>query len=174
MSKELAVIKTINNMTPLEVFYPKKVDDILKEIKNEADNFEGDASTKKGQEEISSFCYRIRRSKTAIDDLGKGLVEPWKTQAKAVDKERKRVRDTLDAMVKEIMKPVEEAKAKEDTRIANHAKALEHLADFKNLAGDEAAEKILEYNEASMSFYKSRDWEEFAESAGMSQERNYE
>lgn len=50
MTTELAIVQSVNQMNPLEVFKPENVDDILERIKQEAANFEGDASTNKGRE----------------------------------------------------------------------------------------------------------------------------
>lgn len=180
MSTELAIIENLNSIPALDVFKPEKVDDILKRIQEEADKFEADPTTDKGREEIASFCYKIRRSKTAIDDLGKNLVSDWKTQAKAVDVERKRVRDTLDALVESLYKPVQEHKDREAARVQNHERALEDLAAFKNFSlydgnGQPPTSALIDAKrKESRAFFQGREWEEYLEQAAAQDKENTE
>lgn len=77
-----------------------------------------DISTKKGRESIASLAYQVARTSTGLDDLGKELVEGWKTQAKVVDIERKFCREELAALKDEVRQPLTDWENADKIRIA--------------------------------------------------------
>lgn len=77
-----------------------------------------DISSKKGREAIASLAYQVARTSTGLDDLGKELVEGWKTQAKVVDAERKFCREELAALKDEVRQPLTEWENADKIRIA--------------------------------------------------------
>ena len=60
------------------------------------------AETEKGRKHFASVAYKVARSKTYIDDLGKNLVADAKKQISLVDAERKSIKDQLDLLKSEI------------------------------------------------------------------------
>lgn len=88
------------HMPPLatELFNPATLTAVLDAIAAKVAEHVPDVTTERGRKEIASLAARVSRSKTAIDAKGKAMVEDWKRQAAAVDKERRRARDTLDAL----------------------------------------------------------------------------
>jgi hypothetical protein len=99
---------------------PKKTIEIIDHIKKEAKSFIPDISTSKGRKEIASLASKIAKSKVALDNMGKELVSSQKEQIKAVDNERKIIRDELDALKLEIRKPLtdwEESKKEEERKL---------------------------------------------------------
>ena len=56
------------------VFVPGGVDSILERIFAEARSTPRDISTPAGRDAIKSLAYKVARSKTALDDMGKKLV----------------------------------------------------------------------------------------------------
>jgi septal ring factor EnvC (AmiA/AmiB activator) len=122
MSNELTVPSKKN---ALEVYQkPNGLDPFLKQIREEIDSFVPDVSTKKGRDAIASIAYKVAKSKTALDDVGKELVAELKELPKKIDAERKRVRETLDAWRDEVRRPLTEWEQAEDDRIANHKNAI--------------------------------------------------
>ncbi len=122
MSNELTVPSKEN---ALEVYQKKNgLDPFLKQIREEIDSFVPDVTTKKGRDAIASIAYKVAKSKTALDDVGKELVAELKELPKKIDAERKRVRETLDAWRDEVRKPLTEWEQAEDDRIANHKNAI--------------------------------------------------
>lgn len=176
---ELIPINT-KDLQPLEVFKTEKVDEILSKIKDEAKKFTQefgtDVSKKTARDEIISFAFKITRSKTALDELGKDLVSEWKQKSAAVDKERKRIRDTLDELAKEVRKPVtewEEEEARkalqEEKRVQEHNDALERLQEIGRYAAEApqvvTVELLNEGLRTSQEFFETRDWQEFGPAA---------
>lgn len=78
------------------------------------------ADTKEGRERIKSRAYSISRSKTFMDDVGKGLTEEARKIVDAVNSRRKIVVTRLDALRDEIRAPLtawEEAEKKRQQAI---------------------------------------------------------
>lgn len=118
---ELIPIESVN--AP-ELFAGKGLDELLAKIEAEARGFAFDMETLAGRKDCASLAYKVARSKTAIDDAGKALVEDWKKQAKVVDDARKKARDRLDALRDEVRKPLDDWEA-EQKRLAEEAQAAE-------------------------------------------------
>ena len=76
MSNEL-IVPTKENA--LEVYQKQNgLDPFLEQIKKEIDSFVPDVTTKKGRDAIASMAYKVAKSKTALDDVGKELVADLK------------------------------------------------------------------------------------------------
>lgn len=93
------------------------LDPYLSPLKEIVSGFHGDASTDKGRKEIKSFCYKLARSKTYIDNIGKDLVADLKQKPKLIDAERKRVRELIDAWSAECRQPLSDYEKIEQDRI---------------------------------------------------------
>lgn len=105
----------VDEKSALVIFNGSGVDRFVGDIEDEVRGFVFDVSSAKGRKEIASMAHKVSRSKTALDSLGKNLVSDWKKKAKAVDQERKMLRDRLDALRDEVRRPLtdwEEAEAK--------------------------------------------------------------
>ena len=97
------------------VFSDKGMAKLLDEIKAKVIAHVPDTKTETGRKDITSLAYKITRSKTLIDDLGKGLVSDWKKKAKLIDGHRKAARDFLDDLKATARQPLtvwEEEQAK--------------------------------------------------------------
>lgn len=130
--QQLAVVPP--QETALAVYSAEKgLEPWLQVIRTEIDAFTPDISTRKGRDAIASMAYKVARSKTALDDVGKKLVADLKEIPKKIDAERKRVRDTLDSWQEEVRRPLNEWQAAEDARVDRHN---ERLAWLKTLADD--------------------------------------
>ncbi|MCM8734621.1 hypothetical protein M5E06_10485 [Azospirillum sp. A1-3] len=109
-------------LVPTHVFAPGGVDAILEKLETDvrASAKDLDISTAKGRKEVASLAYKVARSKTALDDMGKALVADIKAQASAIDADRRTVRDRLDKLRDEVRKPLDEFEAAEAARIKAH------------------------------------------------------
>lgn len=103
MSKELAIVLPTN---ALEVYSCDGIEDMISKIEKHARSIAPDLTTDKGRKAVASNAAQVSRSKTALDALGKGLVSGWKEKAKAVDVERKLMRDRLDDLRDEVRQPL--------------------------------------------------------------------
>lgn len=90
---------------------------IIDDIKSKVSEVSFDVETKDGRKEIASLANKIARSKTYLDSLGKDLVSDIKKQSKAIDNERKRMRDTLDILKIQVRKPLSDWEEFEANRV---------------------------------------------------------
>ena len=158
-STELALLPP--KESALQVYSaPNGLDPYLARIKEELDAFVPDVSTKKGRDAIASMAYRVAKSKTALDNIGKDLVAELKDVPKKIDAERKRFRDLLDVWKDEVRKPLTEWEEAEAAREAKHKLGIE-LLDQASVAHDGTSQMlrkaILDVEAAVI----DASWEEF-------------
>lgn len=103
------------------------LDPYLQKIRAEIDSFVPDVSTRKGREAIASIAYKVARSKTALDAVGKELVAELKEVPKKIDAERKRMRDLLAAWQADVRRPLTEWEEAEAARVARHQGEIDKI-----------------------------------------------
>ena len=159
MANELMVLET--SLSAVELFCTGKVDDLIDKLEKEVRSLVLDISTDKGRKEIASIAYKVARSKTAFDDLGKDLVADKKAECAKVDAERKKIRDRFDALKDEVRKPLTDWENKEKNRITRHegnVAAIKALAWFE---GSDPCTADLERRLAALSDINPSTFEEF-------------
>lgn len=114
MSKELVIIEPKN---ALAIFTQKdQLDEIISQVEMEVATFEHDLSNESRRKKTASLARKVSSTKTYLDGLGKDLVSDWKAKSKAVDANRKDMRDRLDELRDLARKPLTDWEA-EDARI---------------------------------------------------------
>ena len=121
MNDETQLIQPSELDNPIAVFKPEALNELLKKITDATLPIVHDASEASGRAAIKSLAYKIARSKTAIDDVGKDLVADLKKQSGEIDKLRKHARDTLDELKATVRKPLTEWE-QEQERIEREAR----------------------------------------------------
>ena len=117
IEKKWSLVVAQETTDALEVFTSGNVDKLVGQLEGEVKSIVCDVTTLKGRKEIASLAHKVSRSKIVLDSLGKGLVGRWKEKSKAVDLERKQIRDRLDALRDEVRKPLTEWEETEKARI---------------------------------------------------------
>lgn len=159
----------VETLTPATVFGDGGVDDILAKLRKAADEAANDLdiSTEIGRKQIASVAYKVARSKTALDGLGKDLVADLKARAGRIDAERRRLWEGCEAIQNDIRRPLTEWETVEKDRVTAHEQAIttiEAVAIFMELEPTAAAIR------SRMETLKTladdgRDWQEFRERA---------
>lgn len=167
---ELAVVPP--QETALAVYSTEKgLEPWLQKIRTEIDGFTPDISTRKGRDAIASMAYKVARSKTALDEVGKKLVADLKEVPKKIDAERKRVRDTLDSWQEEVRRPLNEWQAAEDARVDKHNDAIERIrllsVDLDGITAEDLADRVAQLEAVAM----GDDWEEFEPEAARAKDK---
>jgi hypothetical protein len=158
MTTELA---TINITNPLQIFStPKGLDDVIDKIEKEVKSIDRDISTHAGRENIRSIAFKLAKTKNALDKMGKELTEEQRKVVDAVNAERKRAWDRMEALQHEIRQPLTDWENAEKDRVAGHELVLAEIAAAGTHAADSItfAAALLELDK-----YRDRDWQEFAE-----------
>lgn len=155
----------IETLTAAALFAPGGVEAIISKLESDVRAMpKADILTEGGREEIKSLAYKIARSKTGLDDLGKDFVAELKKQTGKIDADRRIIRDRLDALKDEVRKPVTEWEDTEKSRIEEHQDALTAIRELAQLNLDPASSTIAEQLR-SLGRLAQRDWQEFAAEA---------
>lgn len=109
----------------LAIFTGDGLDNILAEIKTDAENFVANIDSANGRRAIKSKAREVAGKKVKLDAVGKELVTDWKQKAKLVDNARKKSRDFLDEVRDEVRKPLTDWEEAENKRIEAEAEAAE-------------------------------------------------
>ncbi|MBX9594066.1 MAG: hypothetical protein K2X46_06865, partial [Roseomonas sp.] len=157
---ELAILET-RALVPVEVFAPGGVLALVSRLETEARAVKRDISTPQGRASIKSLAYKIARSKTALDEMGKALNEDAQAKINAVNADRKVVRERLDALADEVRAPLTAWENEEKARVAGHEAALAAMVAPSGYGTHETAAEIAE-RIASLRAYPARDWREFS------------
>lgn len=125
-------------LNPVEIFQENGFKKIFEEIKSIVTGHEIDLETAKGRKEIASLAYKVSRSKTAIESLGKKLAENKKEklylklkEIDAINAEREKASAKFDELRDEIRLPLTEWENAEKERIANIKNKLSLINDLK-------------------------------------------
>lgn len=106
-----------------------KLDEVVSEIEATVRSQVLTAETRQGREAITSLAYKVSRSKTALDNAGKEHTEDLRKMVRAVDQERRTVRERLDALRDETRKPLVEWEAKDQIRLDALQARLDAITD---------------------------------------------
>ena len=128
MSESSSELVMIDKGKVLEVYStPGGLDPLLDQMKEAVQSFEHDMSTAASRKRTASLANKVAKVKTYLDGLGKELTTDWKEKAKAVDVERKNVRDRADALKIVAREPLTTWEEDEATRIAGHRRGIEEM-----------------------------------------------
>lgn len=162
------VLQQITKLDPVHLF-KEGADAVLKDIAQFARSVDFDPATPEGRELGKSIAYKVSRSKTMIDEMGKTLVAEIKKQSGAIDAERKKVRDTLDALRDEIKKPVDEWEQVELDRKAKIEAALQSMTQLSSAlalqAGVMTAGLVEGHSGQLTRLFEDTDWQEYSDHA---------
>lgn len=115
--------------TALDVYSrPCGLDPYLDNVKDKIDEFKANPpplNTEKGRKQYASMARKVSSFKTALDGMGKDLVDELKDVPKKVDAERKRIRELLDQWRDDVRKPLDDWQSEQD---AIEAKRLADIA----------------------------------------------
>ena len=149
------------SISAIEVFEGDGLDPLLDAITKEVKNFRPDMTTVKGRKEIASVAYKVAKTKTYLDDLGKNLAADWKEKAGKVDKARRKAKDYLDELKDEVRAPLTAWETKEKDRVAKHNAGIQRIKELGTLSVDETMDS-LHFKEATLkSISIGPEWDEF-------------
>lgn len=171
MSEVTELIELPARESALDVYSADKgLEPFLQKIRAEIDAFVPDTNTKKGRDAIASIAYKVAKSKTALDNIGKELVAELKEMPKKVDAERKRMRDTLDAWKDEVRQPLTEWEQAEEMRVQAHMNSLQSIADLVINCPEDAASISARLAQAER-IVIGPDWQEYEAEAARAKDK---
>lgn len=149
---------------------PSGLEPWLEKIRAEVTGHVPDLKTKKGREAIASLAFKVRKVKTALDGMGKQLVDDLKDVPKRIDAERKRMRDTLDALADDVRRPLTEWEQAEEDRVQRHKDAVEGIASLV-VNCNESADSLRTALAAVEAIAIGPEWEEFEAEAARAKDK---
>jgi hypothetical protein len=150
----------IETITAEKLFAPGGVEEIISKLETDVRAMPRDISTDDGRKEIASIAYKIARSKTALDGLGKEHVAGLKKQAGAIDAQRRVICDRLDALKDEFRRPLTDFENAEKGRTEEHEAALVAIREAAQLGAD-AGKAAIEARLQAIRDLAQRDWQEY-------------
>lgn len=120
-----------------------------------------DISTADGRKAAKSLAYKVARSKTILDEIGKEHVAEIKAQSAKIDAERKTLRDRLDDLKAEVSGPVERWEEDEANRVSRHEALLVSIIESDRFCGQQPTAAMIRDQIASVAVTSGRDWQEF-------------
>jgi hypothetical protein len=169
----MTALAVIDGLAPAVFPAPENIDAMLAKIEADVRAVPIDISTAAGRKAVASLAYKIARSRTHFDEMGKELVSGWKKQAKVIDAERARVWDRLEALQAEVRKPLDEYEAAEAKRIADHQNALQAIIDLGTFGADLPASADVLSALAAFDEIPERDWQEFKQKFGAARSETF-
>jgi hypothetical protein len=128
--QEMLALITIPENRALTYFTEENaLNPILAKIKAEIDAFHSDVSTAKGREEIRAMAFKVTRSKTYLEGVGKTLSAEQKKIPGKIDAARRLVADTLDAWRDEVRQPLTDWEDAEAARVKKHTDYIDEIAE---------------------------------------------
>jgi len=136
------------------------IESIIAKIEEETRCIVIDATTNKGRKSAKSLAAKVSRSKTFIDDVGKGLNDERNRLNKEVNEKRNLAKDRLDALRDEIKKPIIEWEEAEVSRVRKHQVAMD-VFDLDALNALSASDEIKSLISRIEATEVDASWEEF-------------
>lgn len=149
----------IQSLVPTVVFAAGGADPILEKLEETVRAVVYDVTTAQGREGIRSMAYKIARSKTALDNMGKDLGEEFLRKKQAIDAERRKIKTRLEALQEETRAPL----TAWENRIAEHEAAINSLNAL--IIGHEQTVESVQERIDMIHPIMLRDWQEYAEKA---------
>ena len=144
-------------------------------VKVETDKLVPDVSSKRGRDAIRTMARKVVSTKTAIDAEGKRLNEDARAQINAVDAARRKIWDELDALAKEVRKPLTEWETAEEARLERCTAVMAHLQAETIIRAEETSEGLELRRSALMTLAIADDeFQELAAGARFSREQAIE
>lgn len=154
-----------NVLTPALVFAPGGVESLVSKLEAEVRATPRDMSTDKGRDAIKALAYKVARSKTALDDMGKELVADIKKKSGAIDAERRVIRERLDALRDEVRAPLTAWEDAETARVDGHEHTLVAIIESPRFAATVPSANVIAQRLAEVREMFAREWQEFGERA---------
>ena len=171
MATELAVIEDINQSEVPALFETKDtIQQIIDKIRAEVTSVVADVSTPSGRKEIASIAHKVAKSKTTLDNLGKGLVEGIKQQAKVIDESRKLARDQLDELKAEVRQPLTDWENAEKARIQGLESRLDNINRFVEGICSDASKDLKESLKTLEAIKVDDSWQEYKAGAAVAKD----
>lgn len=127
--QETGLVK-VEDVTVAEFFKEGGSESVLRSYLTKVRSFKYDLTTTKGRQAVKSLAMEPAKAKTLFEKAGKLYADELKKESRAVDEQRKYVRERFDAIRDEARQPLTDWEAKEKAFLAGVKRAKEYCIDF--------------------------------------------
>lgn len=162
-SKEI-VLPVSEELIPILFTDKQHVVQVIEEIRKLATQVEPDLATPKSRQAIASMAYRVTRSKTYLDGIGKEQVNDLRVKIDYVNTMRRLLCSSLDEIRDEVRKPLTDWEEAEMARLAELSELFMRIDTLDVHPGDSSdvvREKIAALEELFQLSYQEREEEAF-------------
>ena len=125
------------DVTAISLYEEDGYQAVLDTVQKMADEFVPDLSSPAKRKEIASFAYKIAQTKVKMDDLGKEHNADLKKKTKEIDDKRKKVRDTLESLQKQVRDPLTVWEENQAKTAELYESAMDQIKGFSRVTGDD-------------------------------------
>lgn len=149
MKSEIETLIQAEFAEPAEIYNnPEFIKGVLSKVETEALKEPFTVETKTGRDYITSTAYKVTRSKTYLDGIGKQICDDLRAKTTAVNERRAEIREKLDNLRDRIKKPLEAWEAEEEKRVGKIKQQIALIRDCAiNSALNGTSEAIQEVSE---------------------------
>lgn len=165
MKQEVIVINTdlieAREISPIALFKSGGTKELVDEIQRITNDFKPDLSSQSKRAEVASIANKVARSKTFLDEIGKTLVSDIKAQSRAIDAERKYMRDRLDEIKKKVRDPLTRWEEQDEARKQKHRDAISNMRELTIFQYGDTSKDVRAAIEKLKAIDIDDSWEEF-------------
>lgn len=129
MTDTNTLIEQVAGLTAKDLFLNNSAESRLSKVEKEALSVVFDVTTNAGRAACIKQAAMVTKTKTAVEKIGKALVDPLKADAKKVDADRRVYKEGFERIKNEVRKPVTLWEEEEARKVAVINKAF---ADLEN------------------------------------------
>ena len=144
------------------------LDDIKARVRAIVDEFRArghSAETSEGRDEIRSFAYKIKRSKTAVDELGKQLSQDLRRRQDGIGSVRKNAQAFFDELHENVRAPLTEWERTEQERKDALEERVRGIQASASVHPDEDSASVRRRMDELRALAIGEDFDEFREAA---------
>lgn len=149
---------TFTSDDPAAAFAP-----ILAELRAIVDTWRSPGTaTAAARDEIKSFAFKITKSRTAVEAIGKELAAEAKSIPKRIDASRRYIEGEIEAIREAVRAPLTEWERVEAARVAHHKNTLDVIAATAQAVSPMCAPEVLRASLAKLEAIDPATGEEFS------------
>jgi hypothetical protein len=159
----------VDQISSVALFHPGNVRKVVAMIEaaaiEAAKSLPADMSVESNRQKAKSLAFKIARSKSAIDEMGKSVTEGWRKATDVINDDRKFAVTRLDALRDRLKAAAVEYEAKEKARQDAHEDAITDMGAMALFDREPTSNQVAERSEQLTKLF-NRDWEEYTNVAG--------
>lgn len=142
--EQQTALTIIDSMTPAEIYAGGAADPLIDAIEKEVSGRVFDVSIEADRKACASLAYKLAKTKTLLDGMGKQLTEEWRVKTAAVNKERTRIVDRLQALQDAVRAPLTAWEVADKARKEKIKARMELLKSAATFTGAVTTQQIVD------------------------------